>query len=398
MPMFTNSRTRLLFGTIATVAIGQGAVTLAQRVPSPPMPNLAGKVLTVHGPVDPTAIGQTLMHEHIFINFQNPRPFVRQAVDAEDAAQYEMPLTLATLSRARFGRGVRSNNFLGDFGESLREVLEFKKFGGQAIVDVSNIGLGRDPRALVQMSHAANMSVVMGASWYTKSYHPLDMDQRTVEELTTVIVRDIAVGAEGTDVRAGIIGEIGIDGDPLTPNEIKVIRASARASRLTGAPMSFHRGGIGEEKLRVLDVVAEEGADLSRVVMGHSSSIAGDFALMKRILDRGVFIEFDYLGVIGGPGGPLAPRNDRTVLQGIVKLIDAGYGDRIVLGHDICTKIQLKTYGGTGFSYISEFFLPELRRLGVGEEPIRKIMVDNPRRALTFGAPRPAMPPTDGRR
>jgi hypothetical protein len=153
--------------------------------------------------------------------------------------------------------------------------------------------------------------------------------------------------------------------------------------------MSFHRAGVGEERLTSIEVALAEGASPSQIVMGHSSSIAGDFALMKRILDHGVFIEFDYLGVIGGPGGPLSPRNDRTVLQGIVTLIEAGYADRIVLGHDICTKIQLKTYGGTGFSYISEYFLPELRRMGVSDEQIRKMMIDNPRRALTFTAPRP---------
>jgi phosphotriesterase-related protein len=361
----------------------------AQRAPAPAIPNIAGKIQTVLGPIDPSQLGQTLMHEHIFINFQSPRPDTRRFVDAEDAAQFELPLTLQTLSRTRFGRGVRGSNFLGDFDESFGEVMEFKKWGGQAIVDVSNIGLGRDPRALVQMSRATDMSMVMGASWYTKSYHPLDMDARTVEELTDVIVRDVAAGVDGTTVRSGIIGEIGIDGDPLTPNEIKVIRASARASRLTGAPMSFHRAGVGEERIKSIDVVASESADMAHVVMGHSSSIAGDFALMKRILDRGVFIEFDYLGVIGGPGGPLSPRNDRTVLAGIVKLIEAGYADRIVLGHDICTKIQLKKYGGTGFSYINEYFLPELKRLGVSDENIRKIMIDNPRKALTFTAPRP---------
>jgi phosphotriesterase-related protein len=379
----------------AAVAVALVASSIATASPqaqppaAPLIPNLAGKIQTVLGPMDPSALGQTLMHEHIFIEFQSPRPVPRRALDAEDAAQYEQPLTLATLSRTRFGRGVRGSNFLGDFDESFAEVMEFKKVGGQAIVDVSNIGLGRDPQALVRMANATGMSIVMGASWYTKSYHPLDMDQRTVEELTDVIVRDVTVGAQGTEIRSGIIGEVGIDGDPLTPNEIKVIRASARASRLTGAPLSFHRAGVGEERIKTLDVVASEGTNMASVVMGHSSSIAGDFALMKRILDRGVFIEFDYLGVIGGPGGILAPRNDRTVLNGIVKLIEAGYADRIVLGHDICTKPQLKKYGGTGFSYINEYFLPELKRLGVSDENIRKIMIDNPRRALTFGAPKP---------
>jgi phosphotriesterase-related protein len=70
-------------------------------------------------------------------------------------------------------------------------------------------------------------------------------------------------------------------------------------------------------------------------------------------------------------------------------MIKAGYGDRILVGHDISGKLQLKKYGGTGFSYISEYFLPELRRLGATDVDIRRIMVENPRRALTFVAPRP---------
>jgi phosphotriesterase-related protein len=81
------------------------------------------------------------------------------------------------------------------------------------------------------------------------------MDRLTVEELTDVIVRDIAAGADGTRIRSGVIGEVGVNGDPVEPNELKSIRASARASRATGAPISFHAGGHQEEKLAVLDAV-----------------------------------------------------------------------------------------------------------------------------------------------
>jgi phosphotriesterase-related protein len=110
------------------------------------------------------------------------------------------------------------------------------------------------------------------------------------------------------------------------------------------------------------------------------------------LLDRGVFIEVDYLGVIYGAGGILTGgRNDRAVADGVMEMIKAGYVDQILVSHDICTKQQLKKYGGTGFSYISEYFLPELRRLGASEADIHKIMVDNPRRALTFVEPKPAV-------
>jgi phosphotriesterase-related protein len=240
------------------------------------------------------------------------------------------------------------------------------------------------------MSHATGLQIVMGAGWYQKQFHPADMDRRTVEELTDVIVRDITQGAEGTTVRSGVIGEVGVNGDPLTENEMKSIRAAARASRITGAAVTFHRGGLGEEKFTVLDAMAAEGADLSRVIMGHSNSIATDLPFMKRLLERGVFIQFDTLGrARSGLGGV----HDYKVAQGVAELVKAGYADRVLLSQDVCTKAHQKAYGGFGFSYIQEHFLPALRQLGVSEADIQKFMVDNPRRALTFAAPRPGPTP-----
>jgi phosphotriesterase-related protein len=352
------------------------------------IPNLAGKVLTVVGPVDPEVLGQTIMHEHIFIDFQNP--VARANISrATDMGLHLAPVSLDVLSEVRFRRiPNRDNLYLTDFGEAIDEVMEFKRHGGQTIVDVTSIGLGRDPHALQQVSHTTGLSIVMGAGWYQKQFHPADMDNRTIEELTDVIVRDIVVGAQGTSVRSGIIGEVGINGNPLTANEMKSIRASARASRITGAAISFHVGGRGEEKFTVLEAVAAEGADLRRVIMGHSNSIADDLPFMKRLLERGVFIQFDTLG---RPDGRLGGVDDGKVARGIVELIEAGYADRVLLSQDVCNKIQLKKYGGTGFSYVLENFLPALRDLGVEEEDIHKMMVENPVRALTFAAPVPSL-------
>jgi phosphotriesterase-related protein len=350
------------------------------------IPNLAGKILTVAGPMDPEDLGQTIMHEHIFIDFQNP--VARATISrATDIGLHLAPVGLDILSDVRFRRiPNRDNLYLTDLGEAIDEVMEFKRRGGQAIVDVTSIGLGRDPHALQQVSQATGLSIVMGAGWYQKQFHPADMDHRTVEELTEVIVRDVTVGVRGTSIRSGIIGEVGINGDPLTENEMKSIRAAARASRVTGAAISFHVGGRGEEKFEVLDAVAAEGADLQRVIMGHSNSIANDVPFMTRLLERGVFIQFDTLG---RPDGRLGGVDDAKVARGIVELVEAGYADRILLSQDVCNKIQLKKYGGTGFSYVVEHFLPVLRTLGVGEEDIHKMMVENPRRSLTFATPEP---------
>jgi len=118
--------------------------------------------------------------------------------------------------------------------------------------------------------------------------------------------------------------------------------------------------------------------------MGHSNSIAANVPFMRRLLERGVYIQFDTLGRVGSRLGGV---DDGKVALGIVELIKAGYGDRILLSQDVCHKIELKKYGGTGYSYVLEFVVPELTRLGVTAEQIHKILVENPRRVLTFAAP-----------
>jgi phosphotriesterase-related protein len=84
------------------------------------------------------------------------------------------------------------------------------------------IGLGRDPLALKKVANATGLNIIMGSGWYQRAYHPNDMDRRTVEDLADEIIQDITVGVNHTGIRAGIIGEVGINGDPITPNEEKI--------------------------------------------------------------------------------------------------------------------------------------------------------------------------------
>jgi phosphotriesterase-related protein len=369
------------------LAVGVGVS--AQRGGAPAIPNLAGRVLTVRGPIEPAAIGPTLMHEHIFIDFRAPER-AGSWVPLQRPPQPPQQQTGAGQQGRVGGRGTPGWNLLDNYEESLAEVMEFKKVGGGTIVDVTNFGLSRNPERLKRISEASGLQVVMGAGWYQKALHPPDMTDRTVEELTEIIVRDIVAGAQGTTIRSGIVGEVGVQGRPITENEIKSIRASARASRLTGAPMTFHMGGgTPEEKQQTLDIVASEGVDLNRVVMGHNGS--GDVAVMKRITDRGAYIEFDYIGdapPTPDDGAGLRQLAERRAQQ-IKSLIDGGLTDRILVAHDVCTQPQLKKNGGGGFVFTSNLVVPALKALGVSDEVIRKIMIDNPRRVLTFVAPQP---------
>lgn len=352
------------------------------------IPNLAGRALTVAGPVEPSQLGHTLMHEHIFIDIRRPAHNPRAGWGSAESKE---PLTLANLSAVRRGRIIEHNDVLGDFDEMLAEVREFRWLGGGTMVEVSNTGLGRDARSLARLARASGLNIVMGAGWYEKNFHPADMASKTVEEMTEQIVHDIVVGVDGTGIRAGIIGEVGVEGNPLSDDELKSVRASGRASRLTGAPISFHHGGFGEEKFRVLDILEEEGVDLHQVVMGHAGGLGQDLPFARRLLARGVFVEFDFLGTPGSPWGTLWPFTDHKAALSLAALVDDGHAGRIVLGGDVCQRVQLKRYGGHGYSYVSEHFVPALSRLGVSDDVLRMIMVENPARALTFRGPRPVV-------
>ena len=361
-----------------------------------PIPNVAGQVMTVRGALDPSDLGPTMMHEHLFIDFWRDKAPPPNA-PATEAALWDKPLTLENLHLARQNKRIKDNFVLGDEAMSIAEALEFKKNGGGTIVDVTSIGIGRDPLALRRLANSTGLNIVMGGGWYQKAYHPADMDQRTAEDMADEIIRDVTIGVGDTGVRTGIIGEVGINGDPVTPNEIKSIQASARASRATGAAISLHYGGTGREKLDTVTVLGEEGADLTRVIFGHSDTAAWDIPLLLELLSHGVYIQFDMLGMDMTPLF-LEPkshtREDTTgmartsqVVEAIPKLIEQGYEDRILLSQDVCSKTQLKRYGGNGYSFVMEHVLPTLRKKDVAEEQIRKLVVDNPRRVLTFVDP-----------
>ena len=362
-----------------------------------PIPNIAGQAMTVNGLVDPGHLGSTIMHEHLFIELW------RDKVPAFDtpvteSLLWDEKLTIENLHLAHRRQHIKDNYILSDEDMIIAETMQFKKRAGSTIVDVTSMGLGRDPQALQRVSIATGLNIVMGAGWYQKAYHPDNMDQLTVEEMADKIVGDVIVGVGDTGVRSGIIGEVGINGEPLTPNEIKSLRASARASRVTGAAITLHRGGAGRERLETMSILGEGGADLSRVIFGHSDEIAGDLPLMLELLSHGVYIQFDLLGRVGVPlrfhpdGDDLGSLNTSAstaaVADAIPQLIEAGHADRILLSQDVCTKMQLKAYGGTGYSFILERFLPEMRSRGVSEEHIKMMMVQNPARVLTFAEPK----------
>lgn len=369
-----------------------------RRVEPGSVPDLTGRVLSVLGPVHPNQLGPTLMHEHLFIDLRRthlPHP-IQVQIDghsepvltsedfpATELMLYESKVNLGNLHIARDAGWIADNYILADETLATKEILEFKKRGGNTVVDVTNIGIKRDPEALRRVSKATGLNIIMGTGYYQRVYHPDYMDDLSIENLTNTIVADVVLGVGNTGIRSGLIGEIGVNGDPLRPNEIKNIRASARASRLTGAAISFHRGGSGTERHKTLNLVGEEGVASNRVILGHSEEIVTDLDLMMELLERGAYIQFDLLG----RETALNESPTSQVAKAIPQLIQAGFEDRILLSQDVCWKVHLQHYGGFGYSFILEKFLPHLHETGVTKTQTEKFMIGNPARILPFQSP-----------
>ena len=201
--------------------------------------NLIGKAQTVLGPIPADRLGVTSTHEHLLVDLSGLQP---PPVEASRRATFYAPVTMELLGSINFG-GHRNldNSRLLDVETAIAETLLYKRAGGDTIVEATSIGIGRDPEGLRQIARATGLNVIMGASHYVGPAHPPDMDARSEDAIADAIVHDILEGVGHTGVRAGVIGEVGCSW-PLTPNERKVLRASGRAQRRTGAPLLIHPG------------------------------------------------------------------------------------------------------------------------------------------------------------
>jgi phosphotriesterase-related protein len=342
-------------------------------------------VMTVTGPVPAANLGMTLIHEHLLFDGDWHHQPVEEAGRRATA---ESPLRMDTLGFARkYCYEHLDNSHRLDVDEATREIMFFKRAGGQTVVDQTPIGLGRDPRALRAIARESGLNVVMGCGYYVHERHPEALDERSVEDITDELVREVTVGVGTTGIRAGIIGEIGTS-DPVTASEEKVVRAAARAQSITKVPLSIHHVVWGRHAPRILSICKEEGADLRRVIICHVDLDARcPVEYLAEIAETGAYLSFDTFShydfyVYRNPRKGRTYATDWDRAEQIARVAETGYLDRVVVAQDICLKIQLRAWGGFGFDHILDSVLPMFRANGLSERQIELMLVDNPRRVL----------------
>ena len=312
---------------------------------------------TVLGPMETEELGFTLSHEHLATNAAGILKTFPELVDRPGIIEQAI--------------------------DTLKEAYEE---GLRTIIDVSTIDLGRDVEMMREVSLNTRVNIVAATGNHLSVPRPfIDLQPEVIADL---YVREIEVGIEGTGIKAGII-KVASDEGGVTPAQEIVLRAAGQASIRTGVPISTHTWSpdrVGEEQVRILK---QEGVDMGKVYIGHSNDDT-DLGYLTDLLDEGVWLGLDRFPGGRRPGTPLW--EERTDLA--KRLIDAGHAGRIMLSHDhsvpkarygAAVQEERFKYNPDGYNFITRNVLPKLRNMGVSNESINQIMVDNPRRFFGGG-------------
>ena len=311
----------------------------------------ATEVQTVTGPVDAAALGVTLMHEHLLVDFIGAAGVSRSRYNADDVFNVALP--------------------------HLRKVREL---GCETLVDCTPAYLGRDPELLRRLSVASGLRILTNTGLYgaaNDKHLPGFSFTESAEQLAARWIDEATTGIERTTIKPAFM-KIGVDGAPLSEVDAKLARAAALTTRRTGLPIASHTGS-GAAALAQLDILQALGVPLSSFIWVHAQSEKDD-ELRIRAATRGAWIELD--GV--------APGTIQRHVDLVVTMKKADLLSHVLVSHDAGWYHVGESGGGTfrAFDTLFTEFIPALRRAGISEADIRVLVVENPRRALTPAAGR----------
>jgi len=300
-------------------------------------------VQTVLGEVAPSDLGFVLPHEHVFLDI------------------YDITLN--------------SNMIFSDRVVARRELEIYKEKGGNTIIDQTVHGLNADPEALRDVAADVGINIVAGTGFYWERFHPPWLADMSEADIVRLMVSDLTVGFAGTDVRAGVIGEIGTHHREISPAEERVIRACSQTQQEVGVPIATHSlfTRIGMAQAQAFE---SAGADLDKLVIGHVDTNP-DVDYHEELLQFGVWIAYDSIG-------QLDKQSDERRADAIVELIGRGYRDRILLSTDVGKRAALHAYGGNGYDHTITNFLPLLAERGLSQVEIDHLTKTNPQTLFSF--------------
>ena len=339
----------VLGAPLSACASGGGPATGVTSPPPNPRPAGSRRIDTVSGPIDPAALGLTLMHEHVLVDFIGASEVSPSRYDADDV-----------------------------FKRALPHLQQVKALGGATLVECTPAYLGRDPRLLRRLAEASGLHILTNTGYYGANqdrHLPRHAFTENAEQLAARWIREWELGIDDTGIKPAFM-KIGVDAGPLSAVDATLVRAAALAHKIAGLPIAAHTGD-GVAALEELDLIEQAGVPLSAFIWVHAHGEM-DTSRHVRAAARGAWVEFDGIG----------PKSvDRHVAL-VLGMRAAGHLDRVLVSHDAGWYHVGERDGGQfrPFDTLFTSFVPALQAAGLTDADVRRLLVDNPRRAIT-GSP-----------
>jgi len=328
-------------------------------------------ITTVLGEIDENELGVTSSHEHIFID-------MRHCVDItgnEPACFYDK---MRMDNRAEVWAdpyAILDNALLENVDDAIEEMLYFKKWGGQTIVDCTLDEIGRNPLALKEVALRSGVNIVLGCGHYYQKAHASYVKDASVEELANELRKDILQGIGDTDIKAGLIGEIGTSAI-MSEDEKKTLKAAGIVGAETNKAVHVHTDLYTENGFEVVDILTAEGMNPDKICIDHVDVwLRPDY--IRKLLDKGVYVEFDNFGKEFYVSQSRRFAYDLERIQLLKTLIGEGYEKQLLVCNDICLKTMWKTYGGTGYAHILRTVKDMALQNGISEKTYQSILTEN---------------------
>ncbi len=344
----------------------------------PTRDEMRGRAQTVLGLIDPGLLGSTLMHEHLLWSIVRP---------SEKAGPRGTEVALDNHWELMSGmRRPPSDAEQKSVAVAVEATAEAVAAGCSTIVELSIGGLEPDPEGMMRVARESGCHIVMGCGHYVEEYQDPANHARSVDSFAEEMVDQVQRSLWGTAARAGLIGEIGCQ-TPWTELERRVMAGAIVAQQQTGAALTIHPGRQQDQPQEVMDFVRAHGGDATRTIICHIDRTIADDDALFRLADTGCVLEWDLFGqesCLYTLNLEHDMPNDAGRLRAIRKLLDRGHRGQVVISHDICHRSHMTRFGGWGYAHIHRRVLPLMRRRGFSEAEIAEIMVETPRRLLTF--------------
>jgi phosphotriesterase-related protein len=304
-----------------------------------------GMVMTVNGAISPTAMGLSLIHEHILVDFIG--------ADKIHAGRWQHDEVISV---------------------ALPYLQQLKKLGGQTFIECTPAYLGRDPLLLKKLADASGLHILTNTGYYgagNNKYLPAHAFTETAGQLAQRWIREWEEGIGGTGIKPGFI-KIGVNEGPLSGLHRKLVRAAAKTHLMTGLKIASHTGQAvaAWQQLRLLE---EEGVSPQAFIWVHAQG-EQDQAQLVKAAQKGAWISLD----------GLSDDNLDTYLQKLKDLKAAHILNKVLLSHDAGWYRPEEAKGGDyrGYTTLLAKLLPRLKQAQFSEAEIRQLLITNPAQAF----------------